>query len=116
MSSLHGWVPVVALAAAVACGGCAAGASARVPVGSAELRFGGVTGNYPHAFYQGRDVFFIEGHWRFRTRNGWAYYPVEPEPLYRYRTTIRQAPPARRFAPALPAQAPAPAPPGWRVR
>lgn len=122
MSSLHGWAAAVAVAATVAATGCAARASTAVPIGFAELRYGGAYSYYPHAVYQGRDVFFVEGRWIFRTKRGWAYYPVEPEPLYRFRTTVRQAPPAPRYefpryeqVPRVPAE-PAPAPPATRVR
>lgn len=116
MSSLHGWAAVVALAAAVACGGCVARASTAAPVGYAELRYGATYGYYPHAVYQGHDVFYIQGRWRFRTRDGWASYPVEPEPLYRYRTTIRQAPPAHPYQQGPTPVQRGPAPPGLRVR
>jgi len=112
------------IAASVVSSGCAVHGRT-TPVGYAELRFGSTYRYYPHTFYDGRDVYFIDGRWMFRDGGGWRYYTTEPAPLYRYRTTIRQAPPAPRYpggyypaqpAPAPQAPPPSTAPPPTRVR
>jgi len=117
------------IAASAAFSGCAMRAT---PVGYAELHYGSAYRFYPHTIYGGRDVYFIDGRWMFRDGGVWRYYVTEPAPLYRFRTTIRQAPPAPRYFPesrggyfpAQPVPAPAPqaapppssAPPPTRVR
>ena len=119
MSSMPGWVAVAAVVVSTACAGCAARASTAVPVGYAELRFGRTQAYYPHTVYQGRDVYYVDGRWIYRTDAGdWRFYRVEPAPLYRFRTTIRQAPPAPRprEEPSRVPATPTPAPPAERVR
>ena len=55
---------------------------------------------YPSYYYEGRTVYLIDGRWYYRHPTGrWVYYRREPPVLYRQRTVIRQAPPARRAAP-----------------
>lgn len=120
----------IILAASAALGGCTMGARA-TPVGYAELYYGSTYGYYPHAYYGGRDVYYVDGRWMYYDGGLWRYYVTEPAPLYRYRTTIRQAPPAPRYPdsrggyyPAQPVPGPAPqaapppspAPPPQRVR
>lgn len=90
------------------------------------LYYGGAYNYYPHSVFDGRDVYYVGGRWIFREGASWNYYPTEPPALYRYRTTIRQAPPAPRFdygttpgvviQPAQPLPPPSVAPPGERVR
>lgn len=125
MASMNGWVAVAAIVATAACSGCAARTTTSVPVGFAELTFGGTFGYFPHTVYQGRDVYYVEGRWIYQNSAGdWVYYPVEPRPLHRYRMTVQQAPPAprpERYQPRTPPRTyrpakPAPAPPATRVR
>lgn len=73
---------------------CAVHAST-VPVGSAELYYGDpYVSGYPYAQYDGRTVYWYGDRWVYRDGNSWYAYRQEPAPLYRYRTTVRQAPPA----------------------
>lgn len=106
--------------------GCAIHGSA-TPVGRAELTYATTYTYYPRTRYEGRDVYYVGGRWMYRDGGAWRAYQDEPAPLYRYRTTVREAPPAPRYspdsgyvypsrsAPYVPA-APAPAPPPARVR
>lgn len=117
------------IAAAAASAGCVVRARA-TPVGYAELSYGTGYRYYPHTYYDGRDVYYIGGRWMYQDGSRWSYYTTEPAPLYRYRTTIREAPPAPRYSPDYypessgyvhpPQPAPAPpqetAPPPARVR
>jgi hypothetical protein len=58
---------------------------------------------YPHTVYEGRVVYLVNDHWYTRERGRWVYYRVEPEPLYRQRVVVQQAPPAphRHAAPRV---------------
>ncbi|MBX3224511.1 MAG: hypothetical protein KF795_28615 [Labilithrix sp.] len=110
------------IAAGAAASGCAVGASA-TPVGYAELTYATTYTYYPHTTYEGRDVYYVGGRWMYRDGSAWSYYVNEPTPLYRYRTTVRQAPPAPRYYPdsgyvypAQPVPAPPSSPPPARVR
>lgn len=108
------------VAASAASSGCAAQGRA-TPVGYAGLYYGTTYQYYPHAYYGGRDVYFIDGRWMYLDGGTWRYYETEPEPLYRYRSTIRRAPPAPRYHPRsepTPSQEPpsSSAPPPTRVR
>lgn len=40
---------------------------------------------YPSTYYEGRPVYWYEGHWYYRRGPGWAYYREEPRPLIVYR-------------------------------
>lgn len=51
---------------------------------------------YPHTYYDGRDVYFVNERWMYNDGGRWVYYNEEPAPLYRY----------RRYAPAYPQSAP----------
>lgn len=113
-------------AASTALAGCAVRGSA-TPVGYAELTYATTYTSYPRTRYEGRDVYYVGGRWMYQDRGAWRSYETEPTPLYRYRTTVREAPPAPRYhpdsgyvypsrtAPYVPAQ-PAPSPPPARVR
>ena len=90
------------LAGALSLGGCYA--RARVEPAYVETTYVPAHVHvYPSYRYEGRVVYLIDGRWYFHHPSGaWVYYREEPPTLYRYRTTIRQAPPApaRRAAPA----------------
>lgn len=121
---------LVSLAAALvvtatACAGCV-GTARGYPVGYAEVYSRpvpvGIYGSM-YTYYDGRPVYWYDGRWMYRAGDRWHYYVSEPPALYRYRTTVRQAPPAPRYEPgygpppAHPRPVPAqPAPPGRRVR
>jgi hypothetical protein len=125
MSSLSSWMAAVIVSAA--CAGCTVRARTQ-PVGYAELYYGREYAYYPHTVYDGRDVYYVGNRWAYRDGSGWGYYESEPPALYRYRTTIRQAPPAPRYydnaprvyqpAQPVPGTTPAPgeSPPPTRVR
>ncbi len=106
----------VCSAAIIAAGAALAGCAARAtPVGYAELHYGSTYRFYPHTYYDGRDVYYIDGRWMYQDGTVWRYYESEPATLYRYRSTIRQAPPAPRYPeprgryyPAQPVPTPAP--------
>lgn len=55
---------------------------------------------YPSYYYDGRTVYWVDGRWYTRERGHWVYYRREPAELYRYRTTVRVAPPAYGAPPA----------------
>ena len=40
---------------------------------------------YPSTSYDGRPVYWYDGHWYYRRGPGWAYYRDEPRPLVVYR-------------------------------
>lgn len=101
LSCLRMCTAAIIAASAAASSGCAVHGRA-TPVGYAELYYGSTYGYYPQTYYGGRPVYFIDGRWMFRDGGGWRYYETEPAPLYRYRTTIRQAPPAPRYYPESP--------------
>jgi hypothetical protein len=98
------------------------------PVGYAEVTSVPVDVyyGYPQTTYDGRTVYWVDNRWIYRDRDRWLYYRTEPPPLYHYRQTVRQAPPAPRYEPRYeprprydqryPTPAPAPAPPATRVR
>jgi len=64
---------------------------------------------YPHTYYEGRTVYYVDNHWRYRDGARWAYYREEPAPLYRQRSYVQQAPPADRRQSAPPRVQRAPA-------
>jgi hypothetical protein len=66
---------------------------------------------YPHTYYDGHIVYWYGGRWYYPYGGHWAYYPVEPAPLYQYRTRgyVQQAPPAYGAPPV------APGPPRYRA-
>ena len=74
---------------------------------------------YPRTYYEGRTVYLVDNRWYYHDGARWAYYQQEPEPLYRHRTYIHQAPPANRRYVASPPVRTAPAavaPPARRVQ
>lgn len=77
---------------------------------------------YPHTYYEGRQVYYVNGRWGYPQQRGWRYYQTEPAPLVRHRTTVQAAPPAGpRYAPGPGARRfenapPASAPPAVQVR
>lgn len=64
---------------------------------------------YPHTYYRGRTVYWIDDSWRYRDGGRWYRYTYEPPELYRYRMGVQVAPPA--YAP--PAYRPPPPPPAY---
>jgi len=48
----------------------------------------------PTYVYEGRPVYYVHDHWYAHDGGRWRYYRSEPAPLMRYRTQVRQAPPA----------------------
>jgi hypothetical protein len=46
----------------------------------------------PHAYYEGRTVYYVNDHWYARDRGRWVYYRSEPAPLVRQRTHVERAP------------------------
>ena len=40
---------------------------------------------YPHTVYEGRPVYYYDGHWYYREGPRWVYYREEPRPLVEYR-------------------------------
>lgn len=65
--------------------------------------------SYPHTVYEGRPVYYYEGHWYERRGPRWVYYREEPRPLVVYRSSPdyrRHAPPPRsgRYYKARPAR------------
>jgi hypothetical protein len=110
--------------------GCAAQARA-YPVGTTEVYSGPVIRayDYPHTYFQGRLVYWYGDRWIYRDGDRWNYYRTEPPELYRFRTTIQQAPPAARYVPSWgdrqepvrplppsPSPVPSSPPPGERIR
>ena len=76
---------------------------------------------YPHTFYEGRTVYYVNDNWYYQDGPRWVYYRQEPAPLYQHRTYYQQrnyiqpAPPANRryaAAPAVRTSREAMAPPG----
>jgi len=49
----------------------------------------------PHYVYGGRTVYYVGDRWYYRDGRHWAYYRREPAELYRRRSYVREAPPAR---------------------
>ena len=49
----------------------------------------------PHYVYEGRTVYYSNDRWYARDRGRWVYYRREPQPLYRQRTHVQEAPRAR---------------------
>jgi hypothetical protein len=41
--------------------------------------------SYPHTVYEGRPVYYYDGHWYYRHGPRWVYYREEPRPLVEYR-------------------------------
>jgi hypothetical protein len=66
--------------------------------------------SYPHTVYEGRPVYYYEGHWYERRGPRWAYYREEPRPLVVYRSSPEYRryhappPPPRRHYEARPAR------------
>ena len=52
-------------------------------------------GAYPSVVYEGHPNYYVGGRWYYRHRGKWVYYRNEPSMLYRQRTYVQQAPPAR---------------------
>lgn len=52
---------------------------------------------YPHTVYEGREVYYVHDRWGYPHNGQFVYYRSEPPPLIRYRTQVRQAPPARHY-------------------
>lgn len=42
---------------------------------------------HPHTVYEGRPVYYYEGHWYERRGPRWVYYRDEPRPLVEYRAS-----------------------------
>jgi hypothetical protein len=49
----------------------------------------------PHYEYEGRTVYYSNDRWYAQDRGRWVYYRDEPQPLYRQRTHVAEAPRAR---------------------
>lgn len=49
---------------------------------------------YPHTYYEGSEVYYIDGRWYRDDGHRWVYYRREPAELYRYRAHVRRAPEA----------------------
>jgi hypothetical protein len=49
----------------------------------------------PHYVYEGRTVYYSHDRWYARDRGRWVYYRHEPQPLYRQRAHVQEAPQAR---------------------
>src|SRR4051812_40335532 len=96
MRSMFPWAAALLLGAAT-CVGCAVRTRA-YPVGYAEIYSGPVEDIYacPRAKYDGRDVYWCGGRWIYLENGQWYSYVYEPVELYRFRTTVKQAPPAPR--------------------
>lgn len=95
-----GIVVVAALVATIALGGCHATTYSAEPVGYVELTAAPFDAElYPHTYYEGRVVYYVNDRWMYLDRGRWAYYQREPPALYRHRTYIQQAPPVypRRY-------------------
>lgn len=116
-----GAVAVVAFATA----GCTVHARGRVaeePVGTTYVTSAPVDNYaaYPHTTYEGREVYYVHDRWGYPENGRWREYHSEPPPLVRYRTTVRQAPPAhpreREYVQPAPHAPPASAPPAVQVR
>ena len=52
---------------------------------------------YPYTIYDGRRVYFVDGHWYYQRGRSWVYFYREPQPLYRHRVEHFSAPPAHRY-------------------
>jgi len=50
---------------------------------------------YPQTVYEGHTVYYVNNRWGYPHNGQFVYYRNEPPPLVRYRTQVRQAPPAR---------------------
>jgi hypothetical protein len=95
-------------------GGAGCAVTATVPVGSAELYYGEpYTTGYPYTVYDGRTVYWYGNRWLYHDGGRWYAYREEPPDLYRYRTTVQQAPPAPRYPGAYPAPGYRPPPPSY---
>lgn len=44
---------------------------------------------YPRTVYEGRPVYYYDGHWYSRRGPRWVYYREEPRPLVEYRESPR---------------------------
>jgi hypothetical protein len=84
----------VSIACALLGSGCVAEVRSRPAYAVAEYEPRDVE-SYPHTVYDGRRVYFIDGYWYMRNGPRWVYYREEPRELYRYRASVRSAPPAR---------------------
>ena len=90
------WLGVSMLPALVACTATVQSEPAYVEVADvpADIEV------YPHTYYEGHTVYLVNNDWYYRDGSRWVYYRAEPAPLYRQRTYIQRAPPARRSYPA----------------
>ncbi|HWL89170.1 MAG TPA: hypothetical protein VNO21_25380 [Polyangiaceae bacterium] len=50
---------------------------------------------YPTAYYQGRQHYWVNGTWYYRTNRGWATYRRAPPELERQHPNVQQPPPRR---------------------
>ena len=57
--------------------------------------------SYPHAWYEGRWIYLVDGAWYAPTAEGWVILRDEPTELGRYRRYYEPGPP-RRYAPSAP--------------
>jgi hypothetical protein len=116
-----GIVVVAGAVAAIALGGCRATTYGEAePVGYVELTAAPVDVTlYPHTYYDGRDVYWVNDRWMYRDRGRWLYYRNEPPALYRQRPYVQQAPPAYPrsypYPQSYPQSYPRPAPGPYRV-
>src|SRR5262249_48892904 len=81
-----------ALGVLLALGGCTIPAGP--PVGYTSVTYGDPYYDYPRTVYDGRTVYYVDHRWVYRDADRWYYYRSEPPALHRYRSTVRQAPPA----------------------
>jgi hypothetical protein len=89
-----GLVAVVAFGA-----GCtvhARGTVAEEPVGTTYVTSAPVEdySGYPSTTYEGHTVFYVHGQWGYPNEGRWVAYRNEPPNLVRYRTRVKEAPPA----------------------
>lgn len=54
--------------------------------------------DYPHTYYRGRPVYYIDGYWHYRSGSSWVVaFRDEPVELREYRGRVRHAPSARSY-------------------
>ena len=64
---------------------------------------------YPHTYYEGRDVYFVNDHYYYqRPDHHWVYYTSAPPPLVERRTTYVRTRPYVQQAPEIRERAYAP--------
>jgi hypothetical protein len=49
---------------------------------------------YPYVYYEGRPVYWVDGHWYHRRGPQWGYYREAPPALERQRAYVQRAPSA----------------------